>query len=113
MRLRLMSGNATVAELNIGSASELRESLAVLQDLSEEQLDCAGPLQVHLWHNNAWWSLSDDLAHFFAWIIETKAAPVAEARLFSANPLSRPDWLYEAAQQMKVLLDVATEMQPN
>lgn len=112
MRLRLLSGNANMAELSIGSAAELRESLTALPGFSEAQSDPIEHLQVHLWHNHAWWSLSDDLEQFFAWIIETKAATVAETRLFSANPLSRPDWLFEAAQQMKILLEVATEMQP-
>jgi len=107
-----MDGSTEVAVCEIGSSEELTKVLTHVQDDVGARLQAADALQVHLWYNNAWWNLSDDLSQFFAWIIETGAGTLDETRIFAAAPLSRPDWLFEAAQQMKKLLEVATEMQP-
>ena len=114
MRLRFMDGSTEVAVLEIASSEELTQVLlAYMQDDVGGRLRSAEALQVHLWHNKAWWNLSDDLSQFFAWIIETGAGSLDETRVFAAAPLSRPDWLFEAARQMKKLLDVAADIQPN
>ncbi len=106
-----MDGRTEVAVLDVMSAVELAEVLPCIQDDVGDRLLVAAPLQVHVWHRNAWWNLSDDLSQFFAWIIETGTGTHDETRAFAAAPLSRPDWLFEAARQMKKLLDVATEVQ--
>jgi len=113
MRLRLMNGSTEVAVLEITSAEELAEVLPCVQNEVRDRLLATEPLQIHVWHNDAWWNLSDDLSQFFAWIIETRAGTLDETRAFAAAPLSRSDWLFEAAQQMKKLLDVASEVYPN
>ncbi len=113
MRLRLMDGSTEVAVLEITSAEELAEVLTHVQDEVRDRLLATEPLQIHVWHNDAWWNLSDDLSQFFAWIIEAGAGTLDETRAFAAAPLSRSDWLFEAAQQMKKLLDVASEVYPN
>ena len=82
---------------------------SLIQIEYEARLETATSLQVHLWYNQAWWNLSDDLSQFFAWIIEAGMATFDETRAFAAAPLSRPDWLFEAARQMKNLLAVASE----
>ena len=108
-----MDGRTEVAVLDIASAEDLAEVLPCVQDNVGDRLLVAVPLQVHVWHRHAWWNLSDDLSQFFAWIIETGAGTLDETRAFAAAPLSRSDWLFEAARQMKKLLDVATEVKPN
>ncbi len=113
MRLRLLDGSTEVAVLDVVSAEELAKVLSGIQDDVEDRLLVAVPLRVHVWHLGAWWNLSDDLSQFFAWIMETGAGTLDETRAFAAAPLSRSDWLFEAAGQMKKLLDVATEVQPN
>ena len=113
MRLRLMEGRTEVAVLEIASAEELNEELVLIRELVGDWLFTTPHLRVHLWHDAAWWNLSDDLSQFFTWIIETGAGTPEETRAFTSAPLSRPDWLFEAAWQMKTLLEVATEMHPN
>ena len=108
-----MDGRTEVAVLDITSAEELAEVLPRVQDEVGDRLPGATPLQVHVQHRQAWWNLSDDLSQFFAWIIETGAGSLDETRAFAAAPLSRPDWLFEAAWQMTKLLDVATEVHSN
>ena len=108
-----MNGSTEVAVLEITSAEELAEVLPCVQNEVRDRLLATEPLQIHVWHNDAWWNLSDDLSQFFAWIIETKAGTLDETRAFAAAPLSRSDWLFEAARQMKKLLDVVTGEQPN
>lgn len=106
MRLRLTSGYLDAEIIDVSSQEELARALA--------RRTTASPLlpsQIHLWHNNAWWNLTDDLAPFLNWIIETQGVDVAEARRFGEAPLQRPDWLFEAACQMQRLLD-ATEALP-
>ena len=110
MRLRLMDGATELAVLEVESAEALSSALFHIE--SEGRLETATSLQVHLWHNQAWWSLSDDLSQFFAWIMEVGTATFDETRAFVAAPLTRPDWLFEAARQMKKLLVVATEGPP-
>jgi hypothetical protein len=104
-----MDGDAEVAVLEVRSAKELTEALVHVQDNDRDRLYAAKHLQFHVWHDAAWWNLSDDLSQFFAWIIETRAGTLDETRAFAEAPLSRSDWLYEAAWQMKKLLAVATE----
>ena len=113
MRLRLMEGSTEVAVVEIASAEELKEGLALIRELVGNWLFSTPHLRVHLWHDAAWWNLSDDLSQFSTWIIETGAGTLEETRAFTTAPLSRPDWLFEAAWQMKTLLEVATEMQPH
>ena len=113
MRLRLMDGRTEVAVLDVASAEELAEMLPCVRDGLGDRLLRQKPVQVHVQHRQAWWNLSDDLSQFFAWIIETGVGSLDETRAFAAAPLSRPDWLFEAARQMKKLLDVATEVPPN
>lgn len=112
MRLRLMDGTTELAVLEVDSAEALAEALSHIQSEYGGRLETTASLQVHLWHNQAWWSLSDDLSQFFAWIMEVGTATFDETRAFVAAPLSRPDWLFEAARQMKKLLEVATEGPP-
>ncbi len=109
MLLRLMDGGAELAVLEADSAEALAEVLSHIQSEYGDRLHTAASLQVHLWHNQAWWNLSDDLSQFFAWNIEAGTATVDETRAFAAAPFSRPDWLFEAARQMTTLLVVATE----
>ncbi|MCH7567299.1 MAG: hypothetical protein IH787_06550 [Nitrospirae bacterium] len=109
MRLRLMDGSAELAVIEVDSAEALAEVLSHIQSEYGGRLETTASLQVHLWHNQAWWSLSDDLSQFFAWIMEVGTATFDETRAFVAAPLTRPDWLFEAARQMKKLLVVATE----
>ncbi len=109
MRLRLMDGTTELAFLEVDSAEALAEALSHIQSECGGRLETAASLQVHLWHNQAWWNLSDDLSQFFAWMIEAGTATVDETRAFAAAPLSRPEWLFEAARQMQKLLVVATE----
>ncbi len=113
MRLRFMDGNTEVAVSEIGSQEELTRVLTYVQDNVGDRLHAAEALQVHVWHNKAWWNLSDDLSQFFAWTIETGAGSLDETRAFAADPLSRPDWLFEAARQMQKLLDIASDIQPS
>ena len=108
MRLRLMSGATEVTVLECTCAEELADVLAHLQETVGVPPLKADALHVHLWHHGAWWSLSDDLSQFFAWSMETGAATLGEVRAFAAAPLSRPAWLFEAAQQMKTLLRYAS-----
>ncbi len=109
MRLRLMDGGAELAVLEVDSAEALAEVLSHIQSEYGDRLHTAASLQVHLWHNQAWWNLSDDLSQFFAWNIEAGTATFDETRAFVVAPLSHPEWLFEAARQMKKLLVVATE----
>ena len=113
MRLRFMDGSTEVAVSEIGSVEELTRVLSYVKDNVGDRLHAAEALQVHVWHNGAWWNLSDDLSQFFAWIIETGAGTLEETRAFAAAPLSRPDWLFEAARQMQKLLDIASDVQPS
>ena len=107
-----MDGDAKLAVLEVDSAEALAEVLCHVQSECGERLQTAASLQVHIWYNQAWWNLSDDLSQFFAWIIEAGTATFDETRAFAAAPLSRPDWLFEAARQMKKLLVVATASPP-
>ena len=109
MRLRLMDGTTELAVLEVESAEALASALSHIQSEYGGRLETAASLQVHLWHNQAWWNLSDDLSQFFAWMIEAGTATVDETRAFAAAPLNRPEWLFEAARQMQKLLVVATE----
>ena len=113
MRLRFMDGSTEVAVSEIGSVEELARVLSYVRGEVGDRLHAAGALQVHVWHNDAWWNLSDDLSQFFAWIIETGAGSLDETRAFAADPLSRPGWLFEAARQMQKLLEVASAIQPS
>ncbi len=112
MRLRLMDGSAELVVIEVDSAEALAEVLSHIQSECEDRLHTAASLQVHIWYNQAWWNLSDDLSQFFTWIIEAGTATVDETRAFAAAPLSRPAWLFEAARQMQKLLVVATEGPP-
>ena len=107
MRLRLMDDGVEMAVLEIASAEELRD---ILTHAEGERLRAVRHLHVHLWHDYAWWNLSDDLSQFFTWVIETGIGTLEETRAFAAAPLSRPDWLFEAALQMKKLLDIVTDV---
>ena len=109
MLLRLMDGSAELAEIEADSAEALAEVLSHIQSESGDRLQTAASLQVPMWYNQAWWTLSDDLSQFFTWIFEAGTATVDETRAFAAAPLSRPEWLFEAARQMQKLLVVATE----
>ena len=108
-----MDGSTEVALVDVTSAEALAEVLPHIQDKARDWRLVVSPLQVHVWHRHAWWNLSDDLSQFFVWIIETGTGTLDETRAFAAAPLSRPDWLFEAARQMKKLLDVATEVRSN
>ena len=112
MRLRLMEGSKEVAVLEVASVEALRNHLGHVRERVGDPLFTSREVRVHLWHDAAWWSLSDDLSQFFTWIIETGAGTLEEARAFTAAPLSRAAWLFEAAWQMKKLLEIATDMQP-
>lgn len=113
MRLRFVDSGTEVAVSEIASSEELAEVLTSMHNNVGDRLRAAEALQVHVWYNQAWWNLSDDLSQFFAWIIETGAGSLDETRAFAAAPLSRPDWLFEAARQMQNLLDIASDVQPN
>ncbi len=112
MRLRLMDASDELAVIELDSAEALAEVLSHIQSEYGERLQTAASLQVHMWYNQAWWNLSDDLSQFFTWIIEAGTATVDETRAFAAAPLSRPEWLFEAARQMQKMLVVATEGSP-
>ena len=112
MRLRLMDGSDELAVIELDSAEALAEVLSHIQSEYGDRLQTAASLQVHMWYNQAWWNLSDDLSQFFTWIIEAGTATVDETRAFAAAPLSRPEWLFEAARQMQKMLVVATEGSP-
>ncbi len=103
-----MDGRTELAVLEVESAEALASALFHIESECEGRIESAASLQVHLWHNQAWWNLSDDLSQFFAWIIEAGRATFDETCAFVAAPLTRPDWLFEAAGQMKKLLVVAT-----
>ena len=107
-----MDGGDELAVLEVDSAEALAEALSHIQSEGGDRLQTAASLQVHIWHNHAWWNLSDDLSQFFAWIIEAGTATFEETRAVAAAPFSRPDWLFEAARQMEKLLIVATEGPP-
>ena len=107
-----MDGGDELAVVEVDSAEALAEALSRIQSEYGDRLHTATALQVHLWYNRAWWNLSDDLSQFFAWLIEASAATIDETRAFAAAPFSRPDWLFEAARQMKKLLVAATECLP-
>lgn len=102
MRLRVTDGNTVRAVLDVETAQDLDRHLAQLSATLPAQR-----LEVHLWHGNAWWNLSDDLAQYAAWRVGPGRPTEAEARRFAGAPLSRPDWLYDAACQMQRLLDAA------
>lgn len=112
MRLRLIDGNKEVAVLEVASVEALRNQLVHVRERVGDQLFTSQDVRVHLWHDAGWWSLSDDLSQFFTWIIETGVGTLDEARTFTTAPLSRAAWLYEAAWQMKKLLEIATEVRP-
>ena len=107
MRLRLTSGYLGDEILDVSSKEGLAEVLA--QRAPAESLL---PCQIHLWHNDAWWNLTDDLGPFLHWIVETQGVEMDEARRFASAPLLRPDWLFEAACQMQRLLDAAESHSP-
>ncbi|MFQ5571643.1 MAG: hypothetical protein ACE5G0_18335 [Rhodothermales bacterium] len=107
MRIRLIDGGRELAVLEVRSADELSTKLT--RDTLRKRVFSAEQLQVHLWHSGAWWNLSEDLSEFFSWIIETGEASFDETRQFAKAPLSRSDWLYEAARQMQTLLTVASQ----
>ena len=106
MRLRLMDGCTELAVVAVDSAEALAEVLCHIRSEHGERVQAAASLQVHLWYDQAWWNLSDDLSQFFVWSIEAGTATFDETRAFAAAPLSRPDWLFEAARQMEKLLAV-------
>ena len=107
MRLRLTCGYLEAEILDVSSQEDLAEVLA-RRSTAASLL----PSQIHLWHNEAWWNLTDDLAPFLHWIIETQDVDLDEARRFAEDPLDRPDWLFEAARQMQRLLDAAEAHPP-
>lgn len=104
-----MDGGVRLAVLEGDSVEALAEELARTQREYGDRLQKAVSLQVHLWHTQAWWSLSDDLSQFCTWIIDARMASFDETCVFVAAPLSRPEWLFEAARQMKQLLEAATK----
>lgn len=105
MRLRFMAGRSEIASLEVASAQELAEKLThVFPDLEHAPQSVTG-VEVHLRHKNAWWNLTNDLAEFNAWIVEARGASLEATRQFAKAPLSRPDWLFEAAVQLGRLLD--------
>ncbi len=108
MQLRLADGPAALAVFEARTEEEFAERLVRIQRTLKDQLQTTARLEVHLWHNDAWWNLSDDLAQFFAWGLETGRATPDETRRFVGAPLSRLDWLYRAARQMQRLLDAAS-----
>ena len=107
MRLRLTCGFLEAEILDVASQEALAEALA-----RRTRADSVLPSQIHLWHNEAWWNLTDDLEPFLHWIIATQGVKVLDARRFAEAPLHRPDWLFEAARQMQRLLDAAEAHPP-
>lgn len=102
MRLRVIEGETVWAVFDVENAQDLERHLAQLTATW-----AAKRPEVHLWYGNAWWNLSDDLAQYAAWGIGLGRPTDTEARRFAGAPLSRPDWLYDAARQMQRLLDAA------
>ena len=69
----------------------------------------AGPQgwQVHLFYGEEWWDLSANLPAFCRWMLERGRSSFDEIDGFMQVPVSRPEWLYEAAEQMSRLLRAA------
>ncbi len=112
VRLRLADGPIELADVEAHSAAELAERFAGLQRAAQERLLATSRLAVYLWHGGAWWNLSDDLAHAVAWHGGAVRATPDEIQRFAGAPLSRFDWLYEAARQMQRLLEAASMTHP-
>jgi len=107
MLLKLLDDGAPMAVLNVDSTEELEAALTRVQaEQGTRFLEDAQP-QIHLWHNEAWWNLSDDIAQFHVWSVETGRASLNETRAWADDPFSRSDLLFEAARQMKKLLEAA------
>ena len=109
MRLRFVAGRTELASLEVASAQELADKLVHVFPNLEYDPESIPAIDVHLRYRDAWWNLTSDLEEFNAWIVEAKGASPAATVRFSKNPLSRPDWLYEAAVQLGRLLDAAGE----
>lgn len=108
MRFRLTDGHSELDVIEANSAEDLAMRLALVNSKKLNGRGLSTHVQVHLWHSKAWWNLSDDLSQFCLWLTESERATREETLMFAQAPLGHPAWLFEAAVQMRKLLDIAT-----
>lgn len=109
MSLRLRIQQAKQEPIDVEAASEAELARVLLQVSSgHTTVSTSSPAwSFYLNHDGRWWNLSANLWEYCLCKVEAGTATTEEVRPFVERPFLRPDWLFDAAQQMARLLQVS------